>query len=123
MSDILASNGDMVFTNGELTFVTGQAAIAQQIEFRLKIFLGETVYDQSAGVPYIQVIFLKQTPLDSIQFILEQQVSETPGVTGITEFELDLDTLTRTLTVTGRATTIEGDVDFDVSLTQTQEAA
>lgn len=123
MADITLLNGDMNLVNGELSFVTGQAAIGQHIEMRLKTFLGETVYDQSAGVPYIQIIFLKQTSIDSVQFILEQNVLATPGVTGIVEFVLDLDPLTRALTITGTATTIEGDVDFDVSVTQTQEAA
>ena len=122
MADIRMQNGDMVLENGELSFVTGQAAIAQHIEMRLKTFLGETVYDASAGVPFIQVIFIKSTPIDSVQFIIEQHILATPGVTGITEFELTLDATTRELSVVGRATTIEGDVDFDVSLSaQNQE--
>jgi hypothetical protein len=120
MADIKMQGGDMVIEDGEISFVTHQPAIGQHIEMRLRTFLGETVYDQSAGVPYIQVIFLKQTPLDSVQFILEQNVLSTPGVTGIEEFDLTLDSLTRGLSVVGSVTTIDGDVDFDVSLTQTQ---
>lgn len=120
MADIKMQNGDMVLENGELSFVTGQPAIGQHIEMRLLTFLGETVYDESAGLPYIQVIFVKSTPLDSVQFIIEQNILSTPGVTGITSFTLDLNALTRELSAVGRATTIDGDVDFDVSLSSTQ---
>ena len=122
MADLKLENGDMVLENGELSFVTGQAAIGQHIEMRLKTFLGETVYDQAAGVPYLQIIFQRQTPLDSVEFILKSIIEATPGVTG-TDLALTLDSRTRILSVTGTAQTIEGDVDFDVSITQTQQAA
>ena len=109
----------MVIENGELVWVTGQDAIAQHIDMRLKTFLGETVYDQAAVVPYLQIIFVKSTPLDSVQFILTDVVTSTPGVTGA-ELAVDLDSLTRVLTVTGNAQTIEGNVDFSVSITPGQ---
>jgi hypothetical protein len=99
-------------TNGELSFVTGQEAIGQHITMRLRTWLGETVYDTRAGVPWLQVIFKGKNPnLDSINFILTQHVQRTPGVISA-ELELVLDQTTRTLNVTGTAQTIEGDVDF-----------
>ena len=116
MADLKFTDGDMDLTNGELSFVTGQAAIAQDIQMRLQTWLGETPYDLSAGVPYLQVVFVRATPLDSVQFILEQQVLNTPGVTGV-ELTLTLDRPNRTLSVTGTATSIEGDVDFTVAVT------
>jgi len=120
MADFQNVDNDMVFNNGELVFITGQEAIKQHIEMRLKTFLGETVYDQSAVVPYIQIIFVKSTPLDSVQFILTDAVENTPGVTGA-ELAVQLDPLTRVLTVTGNAQTIEGNVDFSVSITPGQD--
>lgn len=120
MADLLLTNDDLNLTDGELTFITGQQAIGQSIEMRLKTWLGETVYDLSAGVPWLQIIFVKSTPETSIQFLLEDQVLGTPGVTGVT-LNLDINRLTRVLTVTGTATTIEGDVDF--AIVQTAEAA
>jgi len=119
MADFQNIGNDMVLENGELVWVTGQEAIAQHIRMRLKTFLGETVYDQSAVVPYLQVIFVKSTPLDSVQFILTDVVEATPGVTGA-ELAVDLDSQTRVLTVTGNAQTIEGNVDFSVSITPGQ---
>jgi hypothetical protein len=115
MADLLFQDGDMAIIDGELSFVTGPAAIAQHIQMRLQTWLGETPYDTAAGVPYLQVIFVKSTPLDSVQFILEQQVLATPGVLGV-DLELSLDSQTRLLTVTGTATSIDGDVDFTVAV-------
>jgi len=116
MADLKLTDSDMDLTDGELSFVTGPAAIAQDITMRLRTWLGETVYDQSAGVPYLQVIFVKSTPVESVRFILTQVVLATPGVTGV-DLNTDLDNLTRTLTVTGTATSIDGEVDFSVALT------
>lgn len=119
MADIKFSGGDMVIENGDVSIVTGQEAIGQHIEMRLRTWLGETVYDQAAGVPYLQVIFRKSTPIESIEAIIKQQVLDTPGVTGV-DLTLTADSSSRELTVTGTATTIDGDVDFDVSLTANQ---
>jgi hypothetical protein len=119
VADFKNIQNDMVIENGELVWVTGQEAIKQHIEMRLKTWLGETVYDQSAVVPYLQVIFVKSTPLDSVQFILTSVVEETPGVTGA-ELAVELDSITRVLTVTGNAQTIDGDVDFSITASPNQ---
>jgi hypothetical protein len=110
--DLLLTDDDMDITNGELTFVTGPTAIGQHIKMRLRTWLGETPYATTAGVPYLQVIFKDRNPnLNSIKFILEQIVLATPGVIGV-ELEPVLDRQTRTLTVTGTAESIDGEVDF-----------
>lgn len=113
MADLLLSDDDMDLTNGELSFVTGPAAIAQHITMRLRTWLGETPYDRNAGVPYLQIIFRKSTPLNAVQFILEQQVLNTPGVLGV-DLTLDLNSQTRVLNVTGKARSIDGDVEFSL---------
>jgi hypothetical protein len=111
--DLRNTDDDMVIIDGELQFVTGQTAIGQHIGMRLKTWLGETVYDQSAGVPYLQVIFQRIVSLDSVRFILSRVVLDTPGVISlVADLDLDLDSQTRTLTASGTAVTIEGNVDF-----------
>ena len=112
--DIKLVDGDMDLVNGELTFVTGLDAKAQAIEMTLGTWLGEegTVYDRSAGVPYLQTIFGRRNPdLTAIQAILEARVLGVPGILSV-QLELDLDPSTRVLTVTGTARAEEGDVDF-----------
>ena len=60
--DLLLTDYDMDLTNGDLSFVNGADAIGQDVTMRLRTWLGETVYDVSAGVPYLQVIFAERNP-------------------------------------------------------------
>ncbi len=118
--DLLAtSTGDLAIVDGELAFVTGQDAIAQHIAFRLRTFLNESRYNLSEGPPWTQVILRPGTPQQSIKFILEQIVVETPGVTGCTITTFEIDPETRAATVAGTAQTIEGEVQFLISVGST----
>lgn len=115
--DLLAdSTGDLAIIDGEIAFVTGQAAIAQHIEFRVRTFLQESRYNRSEGVPWYQIIFRPETPDLSRKSIFTQVVLGTPGVTGCTMNDIVLDPLTREATVSGRAVTISGEVDFSITL-------
>jgi len=119
--DLLLTDYDLDITDGDLTFVRGAEAITQDIQMRLRTWLGETPYDQAAGVPYLQVIFQRGVELDAIQFILENRILDTPGVEQVTNLDLDLDARTRVLTVTGRALLV-GDVEIDFSALIAQDA-
>ena len=110
------SNEDMVFVNGDIAFVKQGDAIAQHIRMRLATWLGETPFDTKAGVPYLTIIFQPNTTLDAVQFILEQIVLGTPGVTGV-NLTFTFDTPTRVLTVTGTAEGNNVSIDFSVTLT------
>jgi hypothetical protein len=110
--DLKLTDYDMDLTNGELSFVTGRDAIAQDVQMSLRTWLGETVYDTTAGVPWLQVIFKGKNPnLDSVKFILEQNILRRPGVTGV-ELTLDFDRDARVLNVSGTLESIEGEIDF-----------
>lgn len=110
--DLKLTDYDMDLEGGELSFVRGPEAIAQHVQMRLRTWLGETVYDTTAGVPWLQVIFRGKNPnLNSVRFILEQNILRTPGVLGV-DLTLDLDGATRTLSVSGTIRSIEGEVDF-----------
>lgn len=119
MADLKLVDYDMDLTNGELSFVTGQEAIAQDITMSLRTWLGESVYAVNAGVPWLQVIFRGKNPnLDSINFILSQNALGRPGVLAV-QLQLDLDSATRKLSITGNAQSIEGNVDFSVIIEAT----
>jgi hypothetical protein len=107
---------DLAIDGGELALVSNADAIGQHLRLRLQTWLGETPYDQSAGVPYLQVMFDPNTTDLARKFILQQQILATPGVTGVELLEVVADRQTRVLSVSGRATSINGPVDFAVEV-------
>lgn len=109
-----APSGDILLEGGDLVWITGQDAIVQDIEFRLRVGLGECVYDSAAGTPWIQILFLDDTSDEARRFILRSIVRNTPGVIECSQLEYDLNTQTRLATVTGSAQTIAGEVTFNV---------
>ncbi len=111
--DLKIVDGDMVIVNGEIEWITGAAAIGQHVTMRVQTWLGElgTVYDRSAGLPYLQVIFAG-APLPAVQAIVTQVVLDTPGVQGA-DLTFDHDNQTRKLTVSGTIQTQDGPVDFE----------
>jgi hypothetical protein len=118
MDLIIDNNEDLLFVNGDLSFIKKGNAIGQHIQMRLATWLGETPYDQTAGMPFQTIIFQPNTTGESVQFILEQAVLSTPGVTGV-NLTLNLNTSTRELTVTGTAESIDEPIDFTVEVTPT----
>lgn len=110
--DLKLTDSDLDITNGELSFVTGREAIAQDLTMAWRTWLGETVYDTTVGVPYLQVIFKERNPnLDAVRFILQQIGERRPGVISVLLVPL-LEAATRQLSAQGTADTIEGEIDF-----------
>lgn len=108
------SSGDIELVNGDFVWLTGPDAIRQDIEFRLHVAVGECVYDQAAGTPWLQVLFQESTSDLARRFILREIVRQTPGVLECSELELDVDPLAHHYTITGTAITIDGDVTFNL---------
>jgi len=106
---------DLLIQNGDLVFVKGGEAIAQHIRMRLATWLGETPYDEKAGMPYLTIIFQPNTTPEAVKFILERGVLSTPGVTGV-NLDFVIDRQTRVLTVTGTATANDVDIDFSADI-------
>lgn len=111
--DLRKTNGDVDLTDGDLWLVTEAEAIRQDIEMELETWLQECVYDRSAGVPYLQIIFRRGTTAQTVRFIVERKILNVSGVTEILELTSALDTDTRVFTASGRVLTDYGEVDFD----------
>lgn len=108
--DLAIVDGDVV-----LTGTLGRAAeVAQRVVYRLKTWLGESVYDRRAGQPYFDGIFGEE-PVEGVVAALLQVILDTEGVddvVGDPEFEL---TPGRELTIA--ATIVVGDDTAPVNLT------
>jgi hypothetical protein len=114
--DLKLTNFDVDLTNGELSLVTGLDAIRQDIEMKLRTFLGETPYDRSAGVPYLQVLFVRGVTMATVRFILEQKLLSIDGVTEVLELETDHNTTTRELVITGRVRAVDQEFPLEVQV-------
>lgn len=110
MSDIkLDDNGDLLLQETDLVLTTGQEAIEQHLTQRLRTFLGEWFLNNTIGVAYFQQIFKKQLDPILVDSILKKEIIETPGISKLVDFDLDISSL-RVLTLSFRAQTIAGDV-------------
>jgi len=114
MSDIkLTADGhDIDMTNSTPSLVTGRDAIAQHLKIALRFFLGEWFLDTQQGIPFFDRILLRNYNEADVLQIFRSEILKVDGITGIQDLEITINAETRTMTVTGRATSIDGEIDF-----------
>ena len=117
MSDLnQQDSGDIEITNNNIDLVLGQEEVRQRLLQRLRTFLGEWFLDKSIGVPYFQDILVKNPNLNLVDAILKVEITETPGVLELLEYDSSLNKSTRQFSVTFTARTISGNVDVEVTI-------
>ena len=102
--------------NFDLTFVTGIDQIAQNINIRLRFFLGEWYLNTLVGIPYYQYFFVKNPIQIQVETFLKTDIVNTPGVTRITSFESNFHGKTRKFWAKFTAQTVSGDLNFEATL-------
>ena len=113
MSDLkLTPTHDLDLTNSSPSIIGGREAIAQHLNCRLRFIQGEWFRDLRAGVPYFDRILIRGYNDADVLQLIRAEIAETPGITGIRTLEIDVDPETRKVTITGSATSIDGDIDF-----------
>lgn len=110
---LLDGNGD-ISTSGR-QFTTGAEEVAQTVETRLRLFLGEYFRDVTDGTPWWESILGKGGTLSSKEAILKNRIVRTEGVTGLAEFTTDFDINTRVYTVKAVILTIYGQAEVNVT--------
>lgn len=114
--DLKLTGFDVDLTGGELSFVRGIDAVRQDLEMKLRTWLAETPYDRGAGVPWLQVIFVRGTSINAIKFILEQRILAVDGITEVLELNTAVDRATRELTVSGRVIGLDQEFPFETQV-------
>jgi len=114
---------DLLITNGDLSLISGQDAIAQDLQQRLQVWLGEWFLDTAFGVPYRQQILIKNPNMDIVQADLIATITATPGVTQVLDFEFTYSTVGRTLNVStvvqtsnGQTIQVQANINSQVSV-------
>lgn len=114
MSDIKASAGDVVISGADFILATGLAGDTQDIERTLRTWLGESVYNRLAGIPYEQAIFQVGTTAEAARFIIEQRLEARDSVEDVEELSATVDQSTRKLTISGTVVTPSGTVEVSL---------
>jgi hypothetical protein len=92
-------DGQFVLLNGDLAFVQDVDQVAQNIRFRLKTFRGEWFLDNSLGVDWYGVVFVKTPDMASIQREILTQVEAVENVSSVVDYKQSLDSVLRILSV------------------------
>lgn len=107
MADLkLDASGDLAIENGDLVIIDGVDAVAQDIQVRLKFFLGEWYLDTRLGMPYYGKILGEKPRLNLLKNIFRKAILTTPGMINIDDFQIDYEGAERKLIVsfTGHST-------------------
>ena len=113
----LDKDGDYRFGAGSSDFhINTPEAVAQSVETRLKLWMGEWFADTKDGTGWNEAILGKHSK-NLYELTLRQRILETPGVMSIDDFQSSLDSNTRRLTVLTTINTIYGQASLDRSLT------
>lgn len=112
----LAGNNDIEISDNTLKIITDIDEIAQLLKTRLKLYRGEWFLNTSVGVPWLQEVLGKVNTKNGIESIIKDEILKTPGVRSLESFELDIDTVNRSLTVTFKVNTGSGILDLEVTI-------
>ena len=100
------ANGDFVFGHGLNDYLVGNDAVAQLIEDRLLLWLGEWFLDISEGVDWPSVLGTKPPAMNEAEIAVRECVRATETVTDITDFAMAFDHRTFTVDMFVEVSTI-----------------
>lgn len=104
--------GDIV-TSG-VQFITEREEIAQTIQTRLKLFLGEYFRDITDGTPWFEFILGKRGTVTQKDIIIKRRIAQTEGVVQVISFNTDYDINLRQYSVNAEVLTTFGQVALSV---------
>lgn len=87
-----AAYGDVVLEGGDvrLTSPTQQGStdqVVQQLNLRLRLFLGEWFLNTSDGTPWLQQVLVKGAQASAIDAAIKNVILGTPGVVALTRYQ------------------------------------
>ena len=101
------TSGDLAIVGTELAIVEGSDAVAQEVQTRLRWWLGGWFLDLSQGVPYLQEILRKGVTEAIVREILREQIELVPDVQSIDLIDVAIDRVTREATVSLELTSVD----------------
>lgn len=98
---LLGDTGDLDISTGDLGLTFDDAfGVAQRLQTRLRLFLGEWLLDTTAGVPWREEILVRGRDPEPARAVLTAQILSCPGVVALPEIDVTIDAGARTMSVT-----------------------
>jgi len=110
------TTGDLQLTNNLFSFNSGIESIRQHLQVRLRMAKAEWFLNIYLGVPYYQDIFKKNPNYINVTNAFRSAILDTPGVVEILDFNYDYDAASRLYSLSFRALTDAGLLDFNMDL-------
>lgn len=102
---------DLDTSSLDLVLLDGAPRVRQQLEIKLRLWVGEWFLDTEFGTPYIESILGKQLTLSGALAALRTSIMEVQDVRSITDFDYTYSAQERKLTVTFTVDTPFGTVE------------
>lgn len=110
----LDSNGDYTFGQGQANFYRDvPAAVGQAVQTRLLLWLGEWFLDILEGTPFMQGILGKHG-LEMANITIQDRARGTQGLTNISNYESEVEPVSRGMTASFTIDTIYGPTTVDL---------
>jgi len=87
----LDADDDMAVANGDRVAIAGQDAVAQACKVKVKVFLKEIFLDQSLGVDYFGVVFVKNPDPIVVREAIRARLLTVADVTEVVSAQLLFD--------------------------------
>lgn len=101
---LLDKNGDLYFEGADIVLAN---SVRQKINIRLQWFFQEWRWDDEAGIPYFEYLFIKNPDLDQIKEIIEEQIFNVDEVTEVNDVSIEIDNKSREAAITYEVATDE----------------
>lgn len=115
MSDLKLTDGDIELEGNDFILTERIEAIQQHLSQRLKTFLEEWFLDKRIGIAYLQQILKKNPDPVVVDSILKKEIINTPGVTELTRFAIDISS-SREMTLNFSAKSTDGPINFSEAI-------
>lgn len=105
MDILLDGKGDLFFKESDIVLAN---SVRQKIKIRLKWFFQEWRWDNEAGMAYFDYLFVKNSDLDLVKEMIEEQIFNVDEVTRVNNVSIETNSLKRQALICYEAVTDGG---------------
>jgi len=111
-------NNDMFLLNGQIGRATAGDQTVQFVRQRLLTYLEEWFLDETAGLPYLQSIFVKPANLPLTESLIKNEILNTAEAQELISFDFTFNRTTRIVSISFEALTEFGVVSATLKMNQ-----